>query len=86
MSDTQAVRVMVEAAWDDITLDLPAATPVADLKRRALALTHVAGDPDGFQVKYRGAQVRDESHTLADLGIVPNAHLIVLARRRRPVR
>jgi hypothetical protein len=42
-------------------------------------------NPDGYVVKFRGGEVRDES-TLADAGIVQDANLIVLSRRRRPVR
>ena len=42
-------------------------------------------DPAGYLVKYRGAELADQQ-SLADAGVVPNAGLIVLARRRRPVR
>ena len=83
---TIPVRVMVEQAWDQVALDLPASTTVAETKARALALTHVAGDPGDSHVKFRGAEVLDEQKTLGDLGVVPNAALIVLARRRRPLR
>jgi hypothetical protein len=37
-------------------------------------------------MKFRGAELRDESRSLADAGLVPNGALIVLPRRRRPVR
>ena len=43
-------------------------------------------DPDEYVVKFRGAEMLDESATLRDAGIPPNAALIVLPRRRRPVR
>jgi len=83
---TIPVRVMVEQAWDQVVLELPATTSFADTKARALALTHVAGDPGDFQVKFRGAEVLDEQKSLGDLGVVANAALIVLPRHRRPVR
>jgi len=83
---TIPVRVMVEQAWDQVALDLPATTTFAEAKARALALTHVRGDPEASQVKYRGAEVLDEQKSLGELGVVPNAALIVLPRRRRPVR
>lgn len=86
MTATLPVRVMVEDAWDEVALDLPADTSVAEVKRRALALTRVEGDPAGYVVKFRGAEVADESRSLAETGLVPNAPLIVLARHRRPVR
>ncbi len=83
---TMPVRIMVEDAWDEVTLDLPATTPVLDVKRRALALTHRARDAAGYVVKFRGAELFDEGRSLADHGVVANAALIVLPRRRRPVR
>jgi hypothetical protein len=86
VSDTLAVRVMVETAWDQVALEVPGATSVAELKRRALAMTHAGGAPDDYEVKYRGALVLDEGKSLADTGVVGNANLIVLPRRRRPAR
>jgi hypothetical protein len=80
------VRVMVQDAWDQVTLNLSPATPVDEAKRKALTMTHTSGDPAGFVVKYRGAELFDESKSLADLGVVSNAALIVLPRQRRPVR
>jgi len=78
---------MVQDAWDQVSLDLPAASSVAELKQRALHLTHSGkGRPEDYLVKFRGAQLLDESRSLADLGVVANAALIVLPRRRRPVR
>lgn len=83
---TMPVRVMVQDAWDEVTLDLPGSTPLTELKQRALALTHVGRAAADYQVKYRGALLADEARSLADVGVVPNAALIVLPRRRRPVR
>jgi hypothetical protein len=80
------VRVMVQEAWDEVQLELPPATPLGEVKRRALAATRVTGDPAGYVLKFRGAELQDESRSLADAGMVPNGALIVLARRRRPVR
>jgi hypothetical protein len=80
------LRVMVQDVWDQVRLDLPAAATVAETKQKALALTHATGVPDDYVVKFRGAQVLDEARSLGDAGIVPNATLIVLRRRRRPVR
>lgn len=85
MTGALAVRVMVEDAWDEVFLQLPDGTPLSELKRQALELTHNHRNPAEYVIKYRGAAV-DESCSLADAGLVPNAALIVLARRRRPVR
>jgi hypothetical protein len=86
MSDTLALRVMVQDAWDQVSLDLPAATSLGELKRRALQATRVTRDPAGYVLKFRGAALDDESRSLAEAGLVPNGALIVLPRRRRPVR
>jgi len=86
MSDTLPIRVMVQDVWDQVSLDLPSATPLAEVKRRALAATRVMRDPGGYVLKFRGAELQDESESLAQAGVVPNGALIVLPKRRRPVR
>jgi hypothetical protein len=86
VSDTLRVRVTVQDAWDEVPLDLPPATSLADLKRAALDATRVMRDPDEYVLKFRGFELLDESRSLADAGLVPNGAVIVLPRRRRPVR
>ncbi len=86
MSGALPVRVMVQDVWDEVFLELSPATPVAELKRRALEITRITRHPDDYVVKFRGAELTDESRSLADAGLVPNGALIVLPRRRRPVR
>lgn len=86
MSTTLPVRVMVQDAWDEIRLDLPPTTALSELKRRALEVTRITTDPAGFLLKFRGAELEDEGRSLADAGLVPNGALIVMPRRRRPVR
>ena len=86
MSATLPVRVMVSDAWDAVALDLPSSTSVSEVKREALTRTRVRGDPDEFLVKFRGAELDDETRSLKDAGVPANASLIVLRRRRRPVR
>ncbi|HEV8305892.1 MAG TPA: hypothetical protein VGQ25_13070 [Gemmatimonadales bacterium] len=83
-----AVRVMVTPVWDQVFLAVDADTTVAKLKREALqtALKRSHIDPAAYVVKFRGAQVLDESVTLGRLGAVPNAPFIVLPARRQPVR
>jgi hypothetical protein len=80
------VRVMVEDVWDEVFLELPEETPLAEIKRRALELTRVMRDPSEYVLKFRGAELADESLSLSQAGLVPNGALIVLPRRRRPVR
>ena len=86
MTSVMPLRVMVEDVWDEVFLELPTATPVAEIKRQALALTHVRRNPSEFVIKFRGAELSDESRSLTEAGLVPNGALIVLSRRRRPVR
>jgi len=85
MSGILPVRVMVQDVWDEILLELPSATSLRELKRQALEATRVTRDPDGYLLKFRGAELFDESRSLADSGLVPNGAVIVLPRRRRPV-
>ena len=80
------LRVTVEDAWDEVFLQLPDGTPLSELKRQALELTHVTTNPSQYLIKYRGAALSDESRSLAQLGLEPNSALIILAKRRRPVR
>jgi hypothetical protein len=86
MSGLLPLRVMVQDAWDEVLLELPRGTPLRELKRQALEATRVTGDPGGYVLKFRGAELSDESRSLADAGLVPNGAVIVLPRRRRPVR
>lgn len=85
MTGTVPLRVMVLDAWDAVTLDLPLSTSLGDLKREALARARVRGDPNQYLVKFRGA-VLDDERSLQEAGVPANAPLIVLSRRRRPVR
>jgi hypothetical protein len=86
MTGALPVRVTVEDVWDEVRLELSPETPVGEIKRQALARTRVKGDPGLYVLKYRGAELSDESQTAASSGLVPNGALIVMARRRRPVR
>jgi hypothetical protein len=76
---------MVTDAWDEVPLLLPTSATLDDVKRQALDAVRVNRDPAGYVVKYRGAELPDQQ-SLGEAGVVPNAGLIVLARRRRPVR
>ena len=86
MTSVLPLRVMVEDVWNEVYLELPASTPVGEVKRQALTQTHVKRDPSEYVLKFRGAALSDETRSLADSGLVPNSALIVLSRRRRPVR
>lgn len=86
MTSALPVRVMVEDVWNEVLLELPPETPVGEIKRQALVATRVRRDPSEYVLKFRGAELSDESRSAAESGLVPNSALIVLSRRRRPVR
>ena len=86
MTGILPLRVMVEDVWNEVMLELPATTPVSEIKRQALAASRVTRDPSNYVLKFRGAELSDESRSAAEWGLVPNGALIVLGRRRRPVR
>jgi hypothetical protein len=86
MSPTLRLRVTVQDAWDEVMLEVPDTTSLGEVKRQALEATRIIRDPDGYVLKFRGAELSDETRSVADAGVVPNGALIVLPRRRRPVR
>ena len=88
VSGTFTVRVMVTDVWDQVVLAVTATTTVAELKREALsrALRRAAIARERYVVKFLGAQVLDESITVADLGAGPNSPFIVLPLHRQAVR
>jgi hypothetical protein len=84
---TLTVRVAVADTWETFAFAASPGDGIAALKRRALDAARI--DPawaDRYGVKLGGALVADESRTLAELGVRDGAQLVVLFRRRRPVR
>jgi len=79
-----SLRIRVQDVWDDIRLAIPSTTQARDVKRRSLRATRIDADPDEYVLKFRGAEVPDAS-SMEAAGIVMNANLIVLPRRRRPI-
>lgn len=80
------VRIMVLDTWDEFSVTLPSGTPVDQLKSQALLAARVRRPPEEYLVKYRGAEVPEQGLTLGAAGIVPNAGLIVMSRRRLPAK
>ncbi|HVX88994.1 MAG TPA: hypothetical protein VG940_08715 [Gemmatimonadales bacterium] len=79
------LRVRVSDAWVDVDLPWSPDLRIGELKLRALVATQRAGDPAGYEVKFRGASV-DDSATVGTLKVPAGAGLIVLPRRRQAVR
>jgi hypothetical protein len=80
------LRVTVEDVWDEVFLELPGDAPVSEVKRLALERTKVQRNPSEFVLKFRGAELMDESLSVDHAGLVPNGALMLLSRRRRPLR
>jgi hypothetical protein len=86
MSAPLALRVTVLDTWDEVVLELPPDTTLAQVKRAALARMGIRRPPAEYVLKHDGAALLDEERTAAECGLGPNAALIVLPRRRMPVR
>ncbi len=86
MSGLLPVRVTVLDTWDEVAMALPPETSVGELKSRALEASGVRHPGSGYLVKFLGAELLDESASLAAAGVFANAALIVLGRRRVPAR
>lgn len=81
------VRVTVADAWKVFALDAAQGENAASLKARALALARIDGSRAAlYEMKVGGALVRDESKPLAGLGVKSGTSVVVISRRRRPVR
>jgi len=81
------LRVTSSDSWMTSEVSAEPGDTVGSVKSRVLAADRVSAARAGqYEVKVGGALVRDESHSLASLGIGDGAALIVLPRRRRPVR
>lgn len=80
------IRVQVGEAWDVVRMRVAPDTSVAEVKAAALAvLVNDANDADAYEVKYRGELV-DEGETLQHAGLKNGSILLVIGRRKRPVR
>ena len=80
------LRVTLLDTWEESSLRLPPSTLVSELKRLALAESRIKRSPNDYMVKYQGAELDESGRSLADAGVATNSSLIVLPRRRQPVR
>lgn len=86
MASDLKVRVTLLDNLDEYALVVPATTRIAEVKLTALARAGIKRPASEYVVKYKGAELYEGSRTLADAGVVPDGALIVLLRRRIPVR
>ena len=85
-SNSTPIRVTVLDTWEEVSLIVPASTPIADVKRAALAQSRVRHPAAEYVMKYNGAELYETGNTLGQAGVPANGALIVLRRRRAPVR
>jgi hypothetical protein len=85
-ADPADLRVMVLDTWDEYPFRVVPGASVADLKHEVLVQAGIRRSPDEYEVKYNGARLDETGGTLAELGLPPNAAVIVLSSRRRPAR
>jgi hypothetical protein len=83
---TFPLRVKLTNVWDELHLDLDPATSLTSLKQQVLDASGIRDNPARYVVKYRGAQVFEPGATVASMGLPKNAALVMLPRRREPVR
>jgi hypothetical protein len=80
------IRVEMPEVWDVVRVAAAPTQPVIDVKKAALTALYPEAAPEEMVVKLRGWEILDEMASLADSGIVDGSILVMMFRRRRPVR
>ena len=80
------IRVEMPEVWDVVRVVAAPAQPVIDVKTAALTALFPGSAPEEMVVKLRGWEILDELASLADAGVVDGSILVMMFRRRRPVR
>jgi hypothetical protein len=81
------VRVQAAEAWDAVRVECTAENTVRDLKRVAMAnLLPDISEQDAWMVKFRGAEVPNETVTLRAAGAQDASTFFLTSRRRRPLK
>jgi hypothetical protein len=81
------IRVQVADLWDSVRVDAPPTESVLSVKRATLVALYPDGaDPHELVVRLHGYEILDEGQSLAEAGVRDGSILLLVARRRRPVR
>lgn len=81
------LRVQLLEQWDRMAVEVAPETPVATLKRDALAAFGLRGAvPSDYVVKLRGWEVLGEQGSVAESGARDGSTYLIALRRRRAVR
>lgn len=81
------LRVQCAEAWDAVKVELSPETRVRDVKQAAMA--QLLPDVDALEsyvVKLRGIEVQREELSVHAAGAIDGSTLLIMSRRRRPVR
>lgn len=86
-SDVWSVRVQAADAWDAVRVDVLPLSRVRDVKHAAMAqLLPDVDHFDDYVVKLRGIEVVNEDASMEAVGAADGSTLLIMSRRRRPVR
>jgi hypothetical protein len=86
-TDCWTIRVQGAEVWDAVKVDVLPAMTVRDVKQAAMsALMPDVDALDAYVVKLGGFEIVDERVSLQTAGVVDGSTLLIMARRRRPVR
>lgn len=86
-SDAFLIRAQVHEAWDAVRVRVAPGTPVAQVKRAALAaLLGPNAEVEAYMSKVHGSEVHDEGRPVSECDMRAGSTLFIHARRRRAVR
>ena len=83
---TITIRVEMPEVWDVVRIAASPTQPVIEVKTAALHALYPETAPDEMVIKLRGWEILDETASLADCNVVDGSILLLMFRRRRPVR
>ena len=86
-SATLHIRVQAAELWDTVRVDAAPGESVAAVKQAALAAFYPEGaTPDDFVAKLHGFEILHENESIGSVGVRDGSTLLLIRRRRRPVR
>jgi len=86
-SATMHIRVQAAELWDTVRVDVSPSDSVLAVKLAALAAFYPEGVPAGdFVAKLHGFEILHEDESVQSVGVRDGSTLLLMRRRRRPVR
>lgn len=84
---TMHIRVQAAELWDTVRVDVSPSESVLAVKLAALAAFYPDGvESDDFVAKFHGFEVLHEEESLQTVGVRDGSTILLIRRRRRPVR